>query len=140
MSQLTTNTTTIDECIALANSLPDAESGSGGATVGTCTVTLDGAMSAYLPICCSYTSLDDNGNITSNAVDYENPRSATLENVVCGSVVTIYWNKIMMGAPAIVTNAERIVSMGTQFNAYRITAPANGYASIINDNTDSGPA
>lgn len=29
MSQLTTNTTTIDECIALANSLPDAGSGGG---------------------------------------------------------------------------------------------------------------
>ena len=39
MSQLTTNTTTIDECITLANSLPDA--GSGGGAVETCTVTIN---------------------------------------------------------------------------------------------------
>lgn len=38
MSQLTTNTTTIDECIALANSLPDAGSGGGGSTIETCNV------------------------------------------------------------------------------------------------------
>lgn len=43
MSQLTTNTTTIDECIALANSLPDAGSGGGG-TVETC------SFSATYPI------------------------------------------------------------------------------------------
>lgn len=40
MSQLTTNTTTIDECIALANSLPDAGCGGGGSGGGTCTVEL----------------------------------------------------------------------------------------------------
>lgn len=38
MSQLTTNTTTIDECIALANSLPEAGSGGGGSTIETCNV------------------------------------------------------------------------------------------------------
>lgn len=41
MSQLTTNTTTIDECIALANSLPDAGSGGGGSTIETCNVEFD---------------------------------------------------------------------------------------------------
>lgn len=38
MSQLTTNTTTINECIALANSLPDAGSSGGGSTIETCNV------------------------------------------------------------------------------------------------------
>lgn len=131
MSQLTTNTTTIDECIALANSLPDAGSGSGGTAVETCTVTLDGGMSLYQPIGCSYTYLDDGGNITSNAIDYENPKSATLENVVCGSVVTVCWNKLA-NTPATVTNAESIVRLHALFDTYRITAPANGHASIIN--------
>lgn len=40
MSQLTTNTTSIDECIALANALPDAGSGGGG-SVETCSVEID---------------------------------------------------------------------------------------------------
>ena len=44
MSQLTTNTTTIDELITIANNLPDAGSGGSGG-VETCTVTLAGEAS-----------------------------------------------------------------------------------------------
>ena len=45
MSQLTTNTTTIDELITIANNLPDAGGGGSSGGVETCTVVIE--ASAY---------------------------------------------------------------------------------------------
>ena len=113
----------------------EGSGGSGGA-VETCTVVLDASSSSYRPYYYSYTTVDDNGNITGAAVEANSATDVTLNNVVCGSVVTVYWYG---GTGLTTTNATKIASPGTKyFNAYLITAPAGGTATIKNSSASSG--
>lgn len=139
MSQLTTNTTTIDECLVLANSLPDA--GSGG-SVGTCTVMLEASALIYRPYSCCYTYMNDSGDITSEEVSNSpNSISLTIENVVCGSIICVNWARntmVSMGSAITTTNAE-LMMYNQLLTAIHITAPAGGYASVMYNPIDDGP-
>ena len=122
----------IEGLIEELNAALDGKSVSGGgANVETCTVVLDGASSTYRPYYYSYTTIDANGNITGAAVGNNSATNVTLNNVVCGSVVTVYWYTLgdTVNVP---TNATHIVTSDKHFNAYQITAPAGNRAIIIN--------
>ena len=120
----------------LASALQGKAAGGGGASVETCTVVLDGDSSAFRPYYYSYTTIDANGNITGAAVEANSATDVTLNNVVCGSVVTIYW--YTEGGLNQPTNATQIASTEKYFHAYKITAPAGGTATIRNDPQSSG--
>lgn len=84
MSQLTTNTTTIDELITMANSLPDVGSG-GGSEVETCTITINKSGSA-----CQMTYLTINGTeIIPASITWAYGESKVINNVVGNSIITI---------------------------------------------------
>lgn len=104
--------------------------------VETCTVVLDAGSSSHRPLYYSYMTVDDSGNITGAAVEANSATDVTLNNVVCGSVVTVYWYG---GTGITTTNATKIATSGSKyFNAYLITAPAGGTATIKNSNVNSG--
>lgn len=109
--------------------------GSSGGSVETCTVNLTSSASSYRPYCYSYTTVDDNGNITGAAVAENSATTVTLNNVVCGSVVTVNW---LNAATETVTNAQSLVKYGKQFIAFLITAPAGGTATIKNAKSGGG--
>lgn len=111
---------------------------SGGGSVETCKVVIDTSSTTYRPYYYSYTTVDGNGNITGVAVEANSAADVTLNNVVCGSVVTVYWYKMVLGGMAL-TNATCIGTSGDKyFNAILITAPAGGTATIVNTMASGG--
>lgn len=114
----------------------EGSGGSSGGAVETCTVVLDTSTSSYRPYYYSYTKVNDDGSITGVAVGPNSTLKITLTNVVCGSVVTVYWYG---GTGLTVTNAQKLgPSSSKYFNAYLITAPAGGTATINNASSGSG--
>lgn len=97
----------------------------GGASVETCTVTLSDPEAVSAPYYYSYISLE-NGNIKANGVSNNTTRNVTLENVVCGSVVTVYWRSV---AVIELSNLTQLTVDNRYFKAYRVDAPAGGNAS-----------
>lgn len=111
---------------------------SGGGSVETCKVVIDTSSTIYRPYYYSYTTVDGNGNITGVAVEANSAADVTLNNVVCGSVVTVYWYKMVLGG-MVLTNATCIGTSGDKyFNAILITAPAGGTATIVNSAASGG--
>ena len=134
-AEVTAQITLIDDLEAAVDALPDA--GSGG--VETCTVKLgDLSYASMRPYCYSYTHLDDNGNVTSTAVKNNSTSMVTLNNVICGSVVTVYWYQYFPTNNLGLTNATLLTSYDNYFNAFRITASAGGTASIYGDMSSVG--
>lgn len=102
----------------------------GGASVETCTVELDGVIASYRPYYYSYTYLDDSGNIASAAVAKNSGVSVTLNNVVCGSVVTVYWYSWFAGVNMEATNITTLTHEITSFHAFKVVAPAGGVSAV----------
>ena len=133
-TQLQTNNTQLASLIQTLQG--KAAGGGGGTAIETCTVVLDTGSSSYRPYYYSYTMVNDDGSITGVAVGPNSALDITLTNVVCGSVVTVYWYG---GTGLTVTNAEKLgPSSSKYFNAYLITAPAGGTATIKNASSSSG--
>lgn len=134
-AEVTAQTTLIDDLEAAVEALPDA----GDDEVETCTVELGrGNLDSFRPYCYSYTHLDDNGNVTSTAVKNNSTSMVTLNNVICGSVVTVYWYQYFSTNNLGLTNATLLTSYDNYFNAFRITASAGGTASIYGDMSSAG--
>lgn len=104
--------------------------------VETCTVILEGATSSYRPLYYSYTYVTDSGEITSSSV--QNTVSSnyviTLENVLCGSVVTVYWNS--KGQSLYCEGLIGLTSNSNYFNPYLVQPELDG-TSIVH-NKDGG--
>ena len=105
--------------------------GGGGASVETCTVKLgDSSYASMRPYCYSYTHLDNNGNVTSTAVKNNSAATVTLNNVVCGSVVTVYWYTNISTSNYSIERATLLTTYDKYFNAFKITASAGETAHI----------
>lgn len=125
-TQLQTNN---EKLTALITELEGKAAGGGG-SVETCTVEL-GHSTRYdnRPYCYSYTYLDDSGNVTSAAVSQnDSSASVTLNNVICGSVVTVFWHYKTNNLA--IEQATQLADYSVYFNAYRIEANAGGTAYI----------
>lgn len=107
---LTANGTLIDECIALANGLPDA--GSGGASLENCAVTVTGCREVY------YTSVE-NGAIVAKASTGANA-TATHNIIVCKNSMVVC--ALLQGAAIIVTGGELNASYLTYYCACEVTS------------------
>ena len=110
----------------------------GESAVETCTVVLDANMYNYRPYHCSYTIVDDAGNITGAAIKDNTALDITLSNVICGSAVTIYWgsgNGLTMTNTTIIESA---IAGDGYFTTYLVAAPAGGTVTIKNASTNSG--
>ena len=88
MSQLNSNTAALQEILATVNALPEAGGGSGGAEIETCTIVFADNDAGALGT--AYVTVLQDGAITV----IETPAlvmysSYTVENVVCGSAVTV---------------------------------------------------
>ena len=136
MSQLERNTTTMQTILATVNALPEA--GSGGASIETCTVTVEcNALANYRPYYISYMTNED---VPAKVITNNSSTSVTLQNVLCGSVITVSFYSTI-GSPLFLgntTNAELIACRNYAFCAFRITAPSGGSATIINNSSSSG--
>lgn len=133
-AEVTAQSTLIDDLEAAVDALPDA----GDDEVETCTVELGRDRDSFRPYCYSYTHLDDNGNVTSTAVKNNSTSMVTLNNVICGSVVTVYWYQYFPTYNLGLTNATLLTSYDNYFNAFRITASAGGTASIYGSTASGG--
>jgi len=94
-TQLQTNNTTLDGYITRINaakevaaSLPDAGSGSGGASIDTCTVTVT-CQQGYIASLVTTVKDGDNGVPYYYAPIVPSETSLTVENVVCGSPIVL---------------------------------------------------
>lgn len=107
------------------NSLPEA---GGGASVETCTLTIRSNL-GYASLSFATQILNDEGKIEavytegSNYVD-----NYTVNNAICGSVCCIM-DHSLRGIANASSGTEAINSFSGSF-AFKITAPANGTASI----------
>ena len=120
MSQLTTNTATIDELITMANNLPDAGSGGGsGGSVETCTVTVNGGGN---PLQAFYTTYEN--GIYGNGYRYLDGEMA---NVMCYTVICIeYYNT--SARPTVQTSGDvELLAIGNSVGSlnYIITIRSN---------------
>lgn len=96
------------------DSLP--EGGGSGGSLKTCTVTLSGTSSSYRPYFYTYTALDESGSMASFLVKSNSSTSVTLQNVVIGSIITVYWYTV----GSMVTSGCTFLSGSNNkyFNAY----------------------
>ena len=118
----------------ISAALEGKTAGGGGGSIETCTVTISGSSSGERPYYISYMTNED---VPAKVITNNSNLSVTLQNVLCGSVVTVSFyssegNSLMAGA----TNAVCIATRGYNFIAFRITAPSGGTATITN--TSSG--
>lgn len=119
MSQLTQNTVDLDALIDKANALPDAGSGGGGGTaVETCTVITPSYFIGMIAA-----TIYENGTLSVACIDCMTPRTFTIENVVCGSMLAIGV------APSFIISADGAEfinksSIFNDFNSFKITAQA----------------
>lgn len=108
--------------------------GSGGAAAETCTVTISGSSSGERPYYVSYMT---NEGVPAKVIKNNSNLSVTLQNVLCGSVVTVsFYSSQGNALSESVTNAELMMGRDYKFIAFRITAPSGGTATI--KNTSSG--
>ena len=136
MSQLERNTTTMQTILATVNALPEAGGGGGGAE--TCTVTVKcSGVASYRPYYISYMTDED---VPAKVITNNSSTSVTLQNVLCGSVVTVSFYS-SLGSPTFLgntTNAELMACRDHAFCAFKITAPSGGTATINNANSSGG--
>lgn len=110
--------------------------GGGGGSVETCTVRLRTDDIQYRALNVSYMTADVNGNISAHAITNSSSLNLFIENVVCGSIVTVYWNTA--GTTEICAKAVKLLSNGRYFNAYKIETTANEEAILENTRFMSG--
>lgn len=124
----------IEGLIEELNAALDGKSLSGGgASVETCTVVLDASSTTYRALYFSYTTVDSDGNVVGIAAGPNSDADVTINNVVCGTIVTVYWNKHNIGQSY--TNATAVISTSDyHFCAYLITAPAGGTVTLKSTN------
>ena len=156
MSQLETNTISLQTLLDKVNALPEASSGedvtdetntytsllteletaidelpdAGSGGVETCTVTISGVDASGRPKSYVYTALDDNGDICYYYEPSNADTEVTLENVVCNSIISVrpYSNTYTKST---LTNATQLFNINDNgYNAYRITAAAGENATI----------
>lgn len=91
MSQLETNTTTIDELITMANNLPDAGTG-GGITAKTCKLAFDLPYQAGDNFELAYVTLT-NGDLD---IGYEDSvySDSVIEPVLCNTIVVLMYQSL----------------------------------------------
>lgn len=131
-AEVTAQITLIDDLEAAVDALPDAGSG-----VDTCTVVLDAGSTTYRALYFSYTTVDSDGSVVGIAAGPNSDADVTINNVVCGTIVTVYWNKHTIGQSY--TNATAVISTSDyHFCAYLITAPAGGTVTLESTNASSG--
>jgi hypothetical protein len=123
-----TYTNLLTDLEAAVDALPDARSG-----VDTCTVVLDASSTTHRALYFSYTTVDSDGNVVGIAAGPNSDADVTINNVVCGTIVTVYWNKHNIGQSY--TNATAVISTSDyHFCAYLITAPAGGTVTLKSTN------
>lgn len=117
-----------------------AGGGSGGTAVETCTVYLRLPGGTYGPKYISYMTVDGGKMVaTAEYCDSITSRVYTIDNVVCGSVLTIYWRKTDRSFET--ENCTLLVSDGIQyFYAYSIDAEGGGTATIYNNQVSTSAA
>lgn len=128
----------IEGLIEELNVALDGKSVSGGeANVETCTVVLDASSKTYRALYFSYTTVDSDGSVVGIAAGPNSDADVTINNVVCGTIVTVYWNKHTIGQSY--TNATAVISTSDyHFCAYLITAPAGGTVTLRSTNAAGG--
>lgn len=109
-NDLTQNNTDLQAILAMANALPEAGSGGGGA-VETCSIAIinNNNYGDLVKIC--YTAII-NGVITSECVEGSN---VTINNVLCGSLLVVDKYTLMMGPggkTTVTENATLLYSSG----------------------------
>ena len=106
-----------------------ASGGSGGTTAETCTVTIRSDTSDYRPYYISYMTNED---VPAKVITNNSNLSVTLQNVLCGSVVTVSFYTYARDFSGNTTNAELIAFRDYNFVVFRITAQSGGTATIEN--------
>ena len=125
-TQLQTNNAKLE---ALITELQGKAAGGGGAAE-TCTVTISGGNSSKRPYYVSYMTNED---VPAKVIINNSNLSVTLQNVLCGSVVTVsFYSELGQTLSASTTNAVSIAIRDYKFTAFRITAPSGGTATIKN--------
>lgn len=132
MSQLTTNTTSLQAILDTVNALPEV--GSGGGSVETCTVTVAGSFEIIHIVA---TILLDGEIVTTMPTARDDGfTSFTLENVVRGTSVFVTVRSIDYSPGWTVTGAERVFPDSGWIYPYeglfKITAAAGETATISN--------
>lgn len=124
MSQLSTNTTLIDECISIANTLPDA-GGGGGGSIETCTIkyssasAYEGANSYWLEVDETGKLVTKNDNFIGGSMPNIGSVGVTELKVPCNSFVLIGMGSV---DSATVTNGGSVVYKTS--NYFVLTAPS----------------
>ena len=97
-----------------------ASGGSGGGNVETCTVTITVSMGIIVLV--GYNALI-NEQVQAKAINNDN-NTITLENVICESVIGIYWSTVPVELGATISNGGEVLS---SYNYYHILkAPSIG--------------
>lgn len=136
MSVLENNSTKMADILAAVNALPDAGSGGGGGSgsVETCTVQISGTMqiSAYL----ATVYINNEITVSNYRWDYggDNLFSVTIENVVCGSGLTVHINGGNM-PDVTITNGELLTAYANAQQIH-ITAGAGETVTIVTYDAD----
>ena len=130
-TQLQTNNAKLE---ALITELQGKAAGGGGAAE-TCTVTVKGTSSYARPYYISYTTNEEEAG---KVIESNNSLSVTLENVLCGSVVTVRFYSSAEANSFNVTNATMLTFSSSSFVVFRITATDGGTATIQNNGSSGG--
>lgn len=115
MSQLTNNTTNLQAILDAVNALPEAGSGGGGASVETCSVTLNvvDEFGMGLGIAGYAANVETNGAIETAYMFSNSVTETVLNNVLCGSVIVVAYSGSVMEASATGGGEQLGMLMGT---------------------------
>lgn len=95
MAAAVDNTDTLvgDEATLLEQAIAalEGKAAGGSSSIETCTVTLSGLTSSYIPKSYAYTYVTDNGAIESESINDNTEQNVTINNVVCGSCMIMCW-------------------------------------------------
>lgn len=132
-TQLQTNNAKLS---ALITELQGKAAGGGGAAE-TCTVTVSAGSSSYRPYNVSYMTNED---VPAKVITQNSSLSVTLQNVLCGSAVTVgfYRGESVVNSAFTLTNAEIMTIHDYEFAVFRVTAPSGGTATIYYTGGGSG--
>lgn len=134
-AEVTAQTELIADLESAVNALPEAGSGSGsGGGVETCTVTMNHTLGQYLSGGGSITyTAYDNGTFTTNNIPFTILyANRVLENVVCGSAITIYMDFSGKYISTITGNTSQIYKIG-RMTIYQVTNEAGASDTITID-------